>query len=82
MESFIFSPQDRLYFHHALWPFIYFTHFPHKNIFSPKRLHAPTSIPLVAPLELHGGLVLIEFLRAVTWNSVDYISYMKGWCVQ
>ena len=37
MESFIlFSPQDRLYFHHALWPFIYFTHFSHTNIYFQK----------------------------------------------
>ena len=41
MESFLFSPQDRLYFHYALWPFIYFTHFPHKLFISKKKLQSP-----------------------------------------
>ena len=35
-----FSPQDRLYFHQALWLFIYFTNFPHKNIYL-KKAPAP-----------------------------------------
>ena len=48
MESFIFSPWHRLYFHHALWTFIYFTHFPTK-IFISKILQAPSSI-LFPPL--------------------------------
>ena len=48
MESFICSPQDKLYFHHALWPFIYFTHFSHKNIYFQKS-PAPHSILMVAP---------------------------------
>ena len=39
MESF-FSPQDRLYFHQALWPLIYFSHFPTK-IFISKKLQPP-----------------------------------------
>ena len=39
MESFLFSPQDRPYFHQALWTCIYFTHFPHKNIYFQKKLH-------------------------------------------
>ena len=35
MESYIFSPQDRLYIHQALWPFtsIYFTHLSPQNIY-------------------------------------------------
>ena len=40
-ERLIFSPQDRLYFHHALCPFIYFTHFPHKNIYIRKTPARP-----------------------------------------
>ena len=38
-----FPPQDRLYFHHALWPFIYFTHFPHISIYFQK---APGPLPV------------------------------------
>ena len=49
MESFICSPQaqDRLYFHHALWTFIYFTHFPTQII--SKKLQPPPPILMVAP---------------------------------
>ena len=42
-----FSPQDRPYFHQALWTCIYFTHFPHKNIYFQKT--PPPSILMVAP---------------------------------
>ena len=34
--------EENIYFHHALWPFIYFTHFPLKNIYLKK-----TPAPLV-----------------------------------
>ena len=39
-------------FLHALWPFIYFTHFSHKNIYFQKTLQPPPppSILMVAPL--------------------------------
>ena len=47
IESFIFSPQHRLYFYHALWPFIYFTHFLHRFFF--KQLQPPPGILMVAP---------------------------------
>ena len=35
------SPQDRMSFHRALWPFIYFTHFSHKNIYFQKNSRRP-----------------------------------------
>ena len=43
------DPKDRLYFHHALWPFIYFTHFPPpKKIFIYQIRHlSPSSILMV-----------------------------------
>ena len=43
------SPQDRLYFHHALWPFIYFTHFPHKNIYFQRTPPPPPPRILISP---------------------------------
>ena len=50
MESWIFSPQDRLYFQQASWPFIFHPFFHHK-IFCPKELPPPLlSILMVAPL--------------------------------
>ena len=49
MESFIFLPQDRLYFHQALWPFIYFTHFPTK-IFIFKRSPPPPPPKILRPI--------------------------------
>ena len=39
IKSFIYSPQDKLYFHHALWQ-LFFSYFSHKNIFF-KRPPAP-----------------------------------------
>ena len=39
-KLYFFSHQDRPSFHHALWPFIYFTHFPHKNIYL-KKIQSP-----------------------------------------
>ena len=50
-KFYFFSPQDRLYFHRALWPFIYVTHFLHKKYIFPKKLEAP-SILMLAPLFL------------------------------
>ena len=41
-EAIFFSPLDRLYFHQALWPFIYFTHFSYKNIYFQKKLQVPS----------------------------------------
>ena len=43
-----FSPQDRLYFHHALWPFIYFSHFSPQKYLFPKNSSPPCI--LMAPL--------------------------------
>ena len=37
-KAFLFT-YIRLYFHHALWPFIYFTHFPTKICISENKLH-------------------------------------------
>ena len=51
MESLIFSPEDRLYLHHDLWPFVYSTYFPPKMFIS-KKLHPPSSILMVAPLAM------------------------------
>ena len=48
-KALFFSPQYRLYFYHALWPFIYFTHFPHKIIYLKKRIQPPPPFSTVAP---------------------------------
>ena len=44
-----FPPQDRLYFHHASWPFSFFTHFFHNNICLKKTPPPPPNILMVAP---------------------------------
>ena len=54
-----FSPiymQDRLYFHYALWPVIYFTHVSHKDI----------SKNLQVPLQYYNGGPLIFLLNIYT----------------
>ena len=49
-----FSPRDRLYFHHALWSFIYFTYFPKENdLFLPKKLQPRQYSIMVSPLQLN-----------------------------
>ena len=46
---YLFQPVDKnIYFHHALWPFIYFTHSP-QQIFISKKLQPPPRILMVAP---------------------------------
>ena len=72
--KFYFSSQDRLYFHQALWPFIYLTHVSHKIIFWPfgtdlytigsglcRRCHQtrhPDNIPLSVVTSSNQGLNL------------------------
>ena len=41
--------QDRLYFHQALWSFIYFTHFSYKNVYFKKNSRPSSSILMMAP---------------------------------
>ena len=45
-KALYYSPQNRLFFHHAFWPFIYFTYFPHKNIKNKTKKLQPPPTPI------------------------------------
>ena len=57
------------YFHHILWPFIYFTHFSYKkiikNIYFQKKSRPLPSILMVAPLSL--------------WENNDWEKNIPAW---
>ena len=59
MESYMFTPQDRLYFHHALRRFLYFTNiFPQKYLFPKASSPPPLQYSNGGPLICHGSMVL------------------------
>ena len=51
----IFSPQDKLYFHHALWLYLFHPFFPQNNLL-PKKLQASRSILMAVPLRRWRGV--------------------------